>query len=108
MKPGLYTDLSAKDYHNLPVEIVSNSYLSKLNHCPAATRVPQEQTPAMLFGRVVHSYILEGAEAFFQEFVIPPACDRRTKEGKLIWADSQIANSDKTLVSEEDFVTITE
>lgn len=108
MQPGLYTNIPAKYYHNLPIEIVSNSYLSRLNKTPAHTRVKQKETPALLFGRAVHSYVLEGATAFFQEFSIPPSVDRRTKEGKEIWSKFQLANSDKALIAEEDFVTITE
>lgn len=108
MTPGLYTDISAKDYHSLPIEIVSNSYLSRLDKTPAHTRVKQEETPALIVGRAVHSYILEGPEAFFKEFAVPPSVDRRTKEGKGIWSQFQFEHADKTLIPEEDFVTITE
>ena len=110
MQPGLYTDISAKEYHGLPIEIVSNSYLSRLDKTPAHTRVKQEETPALIFGRAVHSYVLEGAEAFFKEFAVPPSVERRTKEGKEmeIWSQFQLANSDKALIAEEEFVKITE
>lgn len=108
MTPGIYTGISAKDYHTLPKEIVSNSYLSRLNKCPAAAHVPIEDTPTLIFGRAVHSYVLEGPEAFFQEFAVPPVCDRRTTVGKQLWAEFQSANEGKTLIAEEDFVTITE
>lgn len=108
LAPGVYTDISHKQYHDLPIEIVSNSYLGRMDKTPAHTRVKQEDTPALIFGRATHVYILEGAEAFFKEFAVPPSCDKRTKEGKEIWGQFQVANLGKGLVTEDDFVKIIE
>ena len=38
MKPGIYKGISHKDYHTM-TEIVSNSYLGRLDRCPAAAKV---------------------------------------------------------------------
>lgn len=43
-------------------------------------------TPAMLLGSLVHCMLLEPEEVHSQ-YVVCPECDRRTKEGKAIWAD---------------------
>jgi hypothetical protein len=68
MKPGIYHNISAKEYHAL-TDIVSNSYLGKLARVPAAAKLPQEETEAMTFGRAFHCYVLEGGEAFYERFL---------------------------------------
>ena len=64
---------------------------------------PKPDTPAMKFGRAVHKRILEPVE-FFAEYVVAPDCDRRTKEGKAIWAD--LMESGKEIISSEDMEII--
>lgn len=61
---------------------------------------PEEPTPALLFGQVFHKLALE-PETFLDEYAIAPKCDRRTKEGKAIWADFQQASQGKTAVPTE-------
>lgn len=105
--PGIYANISAEVYHKELTEYVSKSYLKRLDKCPAAAKVPQEDTPAMAFGRACHVYLLEGDAAFIKECaVLPTGIDRRTKEGKEAWADFEAANEGKTLVSADDFQKI--
>jgi exodeoxyribonuclease VIII len=48
------------------------------------------QTPAMLVGSAVHCLVLEGVQAFDRQYIeAPEGIDRRTKEGKLAWAEFQ-------------------
>ena len=68
---------------------------------------PEEDTPALIFGRAVHKYILE-ADDFFNEFAIAPKCDRRTKEGKAIYEKFEEKAIGKTIISESDFEIIKE
>lgn len=97
---GIFSDISNEDYHAMD-EYISNSYLSRIDHCPAAARVVQEETPAMVFGSALHCLLLEGEEAFYQEFIVPPKIDMRTNAGKQMAAD--IAATGLTWVKEEDF-----
>lgn len=46
----------------------------------------KEQTPDMLLGSVTHALTFE-PEQFKNLYAVAPKCDRRTKEGKQVWAD---------------------
>lgn len=61
---------------------------------------PKEDTAAMKFGRATHKRLLQPS-TFANEYVVAPECDRRTKEGKQIWAD--LAATGKEIISEQDF-----
>ncbi|MCK5610332.1 PD-(D/E)XK nuclease-like domain-containing protein, partial [Candidatus Pacearchaeota archaeon] len=105
MEQGIY-NMSDEEYHSLDISIVSNSYLSRLDKCPAFARVKQETTPIMELGRAVHCYILEGPDKFDATFAVSPSCDRRYKKGKEIWADFVEANPGKTVITEENYIKI--
>ena len=45
---------------------------------------PEEPTPALIFGRMVHKMLLE-PESFGTEFAVAPECNRRTKDGKALY-----------------------
>jgi len=106
--PGIYHGIPAEVYHSM-TEYVSKSYLKKLDKCPAAARVPQEDTPAMAFGRASHVYLLEGPEMFLKECaVLPTGINKRTNAGKEEWAAFELANQGKALVSAEDFLKLVE
>lgn len=68
---------------------------------------PQEDTPALLFGRAIHKYSLEKDE-FFKEFAVAPACDRRTKAGKEQYSLFELENQGKDIISSDDFQKIQE
>lgn len=107
-KIGIYPDISHQEYHDNH-EAIGNSELGDLEKCPALRKVKKEQTPAMLFGRATHSYILEGQDAFFKDFaVFPKYMDRRTKEGKQEYLGFLEANRGKDVISEDDYDTITQ
>ena len=106
MDQGIYPNLSHKDYFK--ESAVSNSYLQRLNDCPANAKVAQEETPALTFGRAFHSFVLDGQESFDREFAVAPVADKRTKEGKESWKCFEGANAGKTILSESDMSTIKE
>ena len=56
------------------------------------------ETPALLEGRAAHKLILE-PETFDDEFVVAPQCDRRTKEGKEIYAAFVEASAGKDVLT---------
>ena len=92
---------------------ISRSELFKLNQTPMHFRYymdnPQEETAAMKFGTAVHTRILEPAE-FKLRYMIYPKFDRRTKEGRELFAryDREAQLADKILLTEEDMNTIEE
>ena len=100
MKPGLYENIPFSEYKK--IDAVNNSRLTRLDKCPAAALVEQEDTPSLLLGRAVHTLVLEGAEKFQKEFAVAPECDKRTKAGKDLWALFQADNLDKTVLSIDD------
>jgi hypothetical protein len=99
---GIFTNVSHKQYHDLPLEIVSNSYLGELSKCPAAARIVKPTTPAMIMGQAFHCLLLDGEEMFNNEFAVAPVVDRRTKAGKEIWADFILEHPDKAIIDAED------
>ena len=104
MDNGIYYDLPERDYH--AINRVSNSYLSRLAECPAAAKVPREDSPQMAFGRALHSYVLDGAEKFRGSHIVAPAADKRTKAGKEEWEAFVKLSEGKELLTKEDSDTI--
>ena len=64
---------------------------------------PKEDTTAMKFGRAIHAYLLDHVE-FSARYAVAPECDRRTKEGKAIWAE--LMESGKEVISAADMEAI--
>ena len=99
--------ISNKEYRER--EGVSSTDLKHMVKSPAHFRYwkdnPQEDTPALLFGRAVHKYVLE-KDDFFTEFAVAPNVDRRTKEGKEEWTLFEVNNQGKDIISADDFEKI--
>jgi len=100
MQIGSYSDIKFSDYKKIPA--VSNSYLGRLDHCPASAKIEIEETPAMALGKAAHAYILD-CTTFDRDFAVAPACDRRTKAGKEAYASFQVDNLNKIIITEEEF-----
>ena len=99
--------ISNKEYRSR--EGISSSELKQIMKSPLHYKHwkenPQEDTPALLFGRACHKYVLETYD-FYNEFAVAPICDRRTKEGKEIW-NKFVAESDgKDVITQEQFEQI--
>ena len=65
---------------------------------------PEEPTPALIFGQMVHKLILE-PETFGDEFAVAPDVNRLTKDGKAAWALFAEMNEGKAIVKAEDYDT---
>jgi exodeoxyribonuclease VIII len=63
-------------------------------------------TPAMAFGNVVHTLMLE-PHTFNERYAISPDVNRTTKEGKAAYAAFMEANEGKEFISSKDFATAT-
>lgn len=90
-QPGMYHDVRFEDYCQW--EAVNNSVLKILSdprRCPAHAKhyidYGRPDTPALKFGRAVDCFILEPSR-FFDWYSVCPACDRRTKAGKAVYAE---------------------
>ncbi|NGM63548.1 hypothetical protein G5B30_16685 [Sphingobacterium sp. SGG-5] len=57
-----------------------------------------EDTDSILLGRVFHTLVLE-PDKFSKEYATAPECDRRTKEGKEVYAKFLEESKDKTVIS---------
>ena len=67
---------------------------------------PEEKdSPALLFGRAAHKYILE-KELFNLDFVVAPECDRRTKAGKETYELFVAESAGKEVITAQDYETI--
>lgn len=90
-------------------EGIRRSDLWRMNDSPEKFRYflenPPEQTAAFAFGSACHKMILEPGD-FGKEYAVAPVCDRRTKEGKLIWETFVAENAGKTLLNPADLETM--
>ena len=81
-------EMTEKEYRRFPA--VNKSTLWEIRRSPAhykwAMEHPgsQPDTPALRFGRAVHSAVLT-PEQFAKEYCIAPDVDRRTKDGRAKW-----------------------
>lgn len=58
----------------------------------------KEQTRSMLFGSFSHAIVFE-PDTLETKYAVAPECDRRTKEGKALWADFCEANAGKEIIT---------
>lgn len=61
---------------------------------------PKETTPALTYGQALHCMLLEPQE-FGNNFVIMPSVDKRTKEGKEIFAAFEAQSAGKTILDDK-------
>lgn len=106
MKEGIYENIHFDDYRK--IDAISNSYLKRLAMCPASAKVPGEDTPALIFGRALHLFVLEGQEKFQSEFTLMPAFDKRTKAGKEAFMEWSAAHANQQAITEEQYNDIQE
>ena len=64
----------------------------------------QEETQAMKLGTAIHSAVLT-PEHFADNYIAAPICDRRTKEGKLIWQEFTEAHANKIILTTDELFT---
>lgn len=100
-------NLPFSKYRELPE--LNNSSLSELTKSPLHFKLAREgnspDTPSTIWGRLVHTLLLEPDE-FDREFAVLPSCDRRTKKGKEIY-DEFCTNldGDRTVITERQYET---
>ena len=101
--------MTEKEYRTHPA--ISRSELWKIAESPEKFKYykenPKPPTPALIFGQAFHKFALE-PETFSSEFAVLPNCDRRTKEGKAIYAEFEEKAADKTVITADMFIQIAE
>ena len=106
-KSGIVIETNA-EYHGYR-EAISKSRLSNIAVCPAYFKWcednPTEPSEDMVVGSAFHKIVLE-PETFGDEFVVMPNFDRRTKEGKLKYAEFVEQSEGKTVITQEQYGTI--
>jgi exodeoxyribonuclease VIII len=71
----------------------------------AKTLAPPEDTGAFRLGSAVHCAVLEEKE-FASRYILRPDCDRRTKEGKIQFAEFSAQHADKTLLDADEMAQV--
>jgi exodeoxyribonuclease VIII len=100
-----------EEYHANPA--ISHSKLECYRRRPAlyykkyvAKTLPQpEETGAFRLGSAVHCAVLEEKE-FAARYILRPDCDRRTKEGKIQFAEFSAQHADKTLLDADEMAQV--
>jgi len=91
--------LTEKEYRVHPY--ISRSELWKMSESPEKFKWykenPVKPTPALIFGQFIHALTLT-PDTVWNDFVVAPDVDRRTKAGKEEYAAFMDRNQDKTLV----------
>jgi len=106
-KTGIYRDISSYEYHT--GSGLGSSHLRELLKSPfhyiTSVNLPNKETPAMKLGTATHCAILE-PERFEIEYVEAPVLDKRTKDGKALWAE--LEQSGKIILTSEEYTKVTE
>ena len=94
--------MTNNEYHK-KTKYISKSLLDLVHKSPAhyfayINGEPQEPTPAMIFGSLVHSVVFNQGD-----YAVLPECDRRTKEGKAIYEQFMQENSEKIIVTADQY-----
>lgn len=101
--------MTEKEYREHPA--ISRSELFKISESPEKFRYykdnPQPPTPALIFGQVFHKMALQ-PETFEDEFAVCPNVDKRTKDGKAIYAEFLEKSAGKTVIDTDMYNKATE
>lgn len=105
-EPGIYPGVPFDEY--LKWEAVNHSFLHELDtkspaHAKESRDSPKPPSEAFEIGTAVHKLCLEPFE-FDECYSVPPKCDRRTKEGKAMWAEFQSQCNGKKVIEKEDYL----
>ena len=105
---GIFADLTNEQHHAHPA--IGASGLKLLERSPLhywsayldPARERREATPAMKLGTAWHTAVFEAAEFDRRYTVIPEGLDKRTKEGKALWAEIEASGREPITVETRD------
>jgi exodeoxyribonuclease VIII len=106
-EPGLYRNMTEAEYRAAPgLNISLLKVMARTPaHCFQELVAPVASTPTQELGQAFHAALLEPSK-FHGEFFSGPGGDRRTKEGKALWANALAANPGKTALRADDYAWI--
>lgn len=101
VRSGIIPGIPIEEYHKH--SSVSKSQLDQFAKSPAhylaSLTTPRKETPAMRIGSIFHGMVLEPE---FTHIAVAPVCDKRTKEGKAIFAEFEANNSRSVIVTADE------
>ena len=96
--------MTEKEYRKS--EGISRSELWEIRESPEKFKYkqehPEEPTPALIFGTLVHSLLLD-PDSFSSQFAIAPEVDKRTKAGKEAFNAFLTGVSDATIITQDEY-----
>jgi exodeoxyribonuclease VIII len=103
--PGVFDDMPAARYHE--IEAMSSGGVKTMLRSPSHFRLMRDgkskpPNDPMRLGSAVHEGVLEPA-TFAERVACAPNCDKRTKEGKALWAEFNACNDGRLVLSLPDF-----
>jgi hypothetical protein len=107
MNNGIYKNLPADSYFS--EDRINCSGLKLIARTPAHFKYYKEHlnekppTPSFILGTAVHCAVLE-PDTFKDRYAVAPQCDKRTKEGKAIWANLEADK--KIILSDSDYESV--
>lgn len=100
-RAGLIPGIPIEEYHKGPG--VSKSQLDQMAKSPAhylaSLTTQRKETAAMRIGSIFHGMVLEPETT---HIAVAPQCDKRTKEGKAIYAEFEANNSRSIIVTADE------
>lgn len=94
--------MTEKEYRSHPA--ISRSELFKISESPEKFKYyrehPEEPTPALIFGQLLHKVVLL-PDMIWEDFIVAPNVDRRTKDGKAEYAAFLEEAKDKVVVTSD-------
>ena len=92
--------MTEKEYRTHPA--ISRSELFKIKESPEKFKYhkdnPEDPTPSLVFGQLFHAMVLQ-PETVWNEFIVAPNIDRRTKAGKEAYSEFEHNSHEKTIVN---------
>ena len=102
-KPGIHLDVREFEYRRW--NAINQSGLWLFRRSPAHARyafLHPDSTPATDLGSAIHAVLLEPESLEDRYAVRPPGIDRRTREGKAVWAEFIAESAGKTVLEDRD------
>ena len=100
--PQILKGLSYTDYCKIPALRFSDAkeFRKTPLHARHAILNPREDTASTILGTAFHTLLLEPEK--FSQYVVAPKVDKRTKEGKLTWAEFEANNPNAICLSQQE------
>ena len=103
--PGIHYDVPAEVYHSWDAINATNLKIivdESPKHFKHQWDNPKAPTEAMRRGSVLHKLALEPID-FNAEYAVAPKCDKRTKDGKAMWAAFEAKSQGRIVIQQDEY-----